>query len=386
MLSSLSKKILAIILVLNCTYTPTYTMENINSDFIKELAIAETIGLSAAALIYTAYHAYTNPEDPWYINQLTYPVLTCLSDICYSIRSRILFSQLHHSGLTKTQQIEWIQKQLSTIKQNALSKEEKITNAILKEASIDPVSYQKNSLDPFLQLCKKIRTTKQVKTTHDEHLDSFTLDTTKKMLLAYGLNPDCYSITELTTELTTKLNKNNNMETHAAYTTGDYEFYQTGNLIHDVTIFEEPSIRFNLKSYEITTQHVKHAIIAHETTHAYLLHPERRSRLSKLTNQQNPLLNTIKTIHEEQADIFPSIDSATISTCMRVYRKKGCYPPHMYLDHYNNLCTIDELHKVIHWIKTAPTQTPTKYAPSTKYQPTQQKAITFHESFVAHKE
>jgi hypothetical protein len=46
---------------------------------------------------------------------------------------------------------------------------------------------------------------------------------------------------------------------------------------------------------------------------------------------------------------------------MRSVRKNGYYPGHLYFEHYNTLSTINELHKIIEWIDTAPESKPQPY-------------------------
>ena len=68
-------------------------------------------------------------------------------------------------------------------------------------------------------------------------------------------------------------------------------------------------------------------------------------------------IDNLDTIHEQQAEIFPSIDDIRISDFMRHTRKTlGYYPGHLYIAHYNQLATINELHKVLSWIQAAPSK------------------------------
>ncbi len=80
----------------------------------------------------------------------------------------------------------------------------------------------------------------------------------------------------------------------------------------------------------------------------------------KESSAQKELQKTVDqyyTIQEKQAEIFPSVDDQHVSLCMRKMRKEiSYYPGYLYSGHYNTLVTINELHKMIDWIKEATIQ------------------------------
>jgi hypothetical protein len=119
MQSSFKTSIFSIILFCGLSHQPAYGMK----EFIQEHPLATTVGLNAALdyiIIgcYFAFSYYMDPKAPWYFHfPLAYPIGNQLTDFSQFINSRMLFTQLHNSELTKKQQIQWCKKQLADITQ-----------------------------------------------------------------------------------------------------------------------------------------------------------------------------------------------------------------------------------------------------------------------------
>ncbi len=219
----------------------------------------------------------------------------------------------------------------------------------------------------MLQFHKKIATTEKIPgATHDEKLDEFTINAIKKLLIKYNLNPDCYTITYS--------NEYEENGYYGFYQRALYDLLFTETMNCEINIISSPTIGLNPNVYTQMTKQKKYAAIAHEVTHARLQHPEKQQLLYYFTEQLKgkPDLASVytdikkqqkmlATLYEEQAEIFPSVDDYTISSCMRSMRKNGSYPGHLYFEHYNTLSTINELHKIIEWIDAAPESKPQPY-------------------------
>lgn len=360
---SLKKIMFSIILFSGLSHQPAHAMKELIQEYLlAPYVIFESIILGS----YFALSYHTDPKAPWYLHfPFAYNIGTQLTDLSQFITSRMLFARLRNSGLTKKKQIQWCKTQLENIKQQSLEKEKSITKEILAHTAFNLDDYQKKFLWPLLTVADEYKPTTDGYC--DTSLDDFTLINTKKLLQKYKLNPDCYAIKQ-----------SDKIQSLACHQDIEYDnIYSTPTIS---TTYSHREIIFNSNQYSSLPKNYKLAVIAHEVTHGAQKHGAKRLLLRPLINyiiSNEPLSKTeiatirkkgeiIETTHEEQAEIIPSVDDSSISSHMRSWRKNNFYPGNLYFEHYNTLSTINELHKIIQWLHTAPASKQKPY--NTDYQ------------------
>ena len=115
------------------------------------------------------------------------------------------------------------------------------------------------------------------------------------------------------------------------------------------------------KIKKVNSNDEQEAMITHECEHIKEQHSVTcaviKSCLYRLTDNYNEeqLLNSPEwhntNIHEQQAEIFPSLRDPKVASLMRKMREKHHYTGTLYENHYNNLSKIDEMWKQHNWLK-----------------------------------
>lgn len=264
---------------------------------------------------------------------------------CQSVRAAALsaYYLALHDTTNPEKHILAIEKTLQTIEKQLIEQEEQILAELQKEFNIDATAWK--------ECLQTIKTLKKFNlnamrhawpnTHHDKTIPENVLNTLKALLRKANINPESISIAAT-----------NEQKDHIFAQTYGYIWHQDLHVNH---VYQSQKIEFFLSNLENNPNTI-FAICAHEIEHLLQQHTimsfiiklyiQKHTNASDETIEKNPVYHRLNTIHESQAEIFPSLRDPEIAHAMATLRLTSFYPEHLYEAHFYTLSIISMLWKV----------------------------------------